>query len=244
MALSDWDVGLGTQTATIIGGDDGSQQANAGLISPLLLQGDDCRDFKANIGTSRDVFFLKKGAEYVNIPDTKAIQVTGWVRKEPVGGNQNAVYLAAKGNAVDGNSKFGGVVLVYGRWRSNGPTNFAGVYTDLSLVIWNTTFQYTINAIGIATLAVDLWHQIRLEVLPVLNGAIVDRDVVRVWLNTGSEASPVWTMLHEEVVFLDELPANPWGAATTRVGWGVGLSGDGVRVSTYIDNVDVRLKTV
>lgn len=259
MAFTDYDVFAASGgTGSLVGGDDGSQQANAGLASPLVSQGTDCRRYEpANADANWRTlgYFIDDNVytDFVNIPNTRAISVRAWIRKElengaQNGGVHNSIALHAKGGgAVGASGEIDGVMVSFGRpavasvWSSNGD------YEDLNLRLRNGSNVFDVPSI-VTNLARDAWHYVRLDVIPVLNGAVVDRDMIRVYTNTlANEADPDGvglTLQHEAEVLLSELYAMPWGATSTRAGFAVSATGDAAasfRKSLWIDSFDARL---
>jgi hypothetical protein len=257
MDFADWDVDVGqTNGVSFEGGNDGTDEQNANLASPLVLQGTDCRKFWATTNGLYSVRYnLNAGSfpDFSGIPDTKAISVRAWVRKVPqISGRHNAVVIHAKGSTLDGNGRVNGYSLAYGKDAQDGMLELASgaAYDGLSLILKGTNDNGAyFRAINITTLPVNTWHQIRLDVIPTKNGVTVDRDTVRVYVNTGTEASPVWSLVYEKVFLLVDAYASPWGNATfTRVGFAAFTDGDTAtpanRTGIYIDRWECLLKTI
>lgn len=250
MAFSDFDVSIGISANTYVGGNDASQQVNASLASPLTLQGADCRvwTIAETDQNGRSAHYMLDDTAHPNftsIPDTKAVSVRAWVRKTAkLGNTEGGIGIFAKGVDQQPSGLQAGYVLFYG--DSNALLGFTGNYDTLSLHLKGPSSggirQVYAN---ITTLPVNTWHQIRMDVIPVLNGASVDSDTVRVYTNTGTEASPVWNLEAEYTFLLTEPYAHPWGTTDVRVGMHVELYGENFPTtppSVYMDTFQALLK--
>lgn len=258
MAFADFDVFAASGgTAAFIGGDDGSQQANAGLGAPLVSQGADCRQYEIQTLANAYrvlLYLIDDGVhtDFVSIPNTRAISVRAWVRKELEngannGGIWNAIALNVKGGPTIGAAgDLDGIILTFGR-DNNGQWTSDGTYENLSLRLRNGGSIFDVPNI-VTNMARDTWHYLRLDVIPTLNGAVVDRDTIRVYTNTlANEADPDGvglTLQHEMEVLLSAPYAMPWGAVTTRAGYAVaggGWTSSLFLKSQWIDSFDARL---
>jgi len=246
MSFTDWDLIFGETTGNWVNGDSGQQAVHSTLSSPLTLQGLDARDFLfLGASSARGTVFCPDSAmypEFSNVPDTKAIQVTAWVRREQPGGGVANVGIGCKcGSWTPGsNSPPPGYFLILG-----GDSGNFGAPDKINLAFTNSSFSTSelysdIRPGG----AQSVWYQIRMEVSPVLNGATVDRDVVRAYVNDGTEATPVWTLMREETVLSTDPAWIPWNHGTNnRVGWFARCTRGGVgSPRVYIDSFEAKLK--
>jgi len=247
MAFTDWDTSFykgGSQGW--VGGDDASQQINSALSSPLTLNGNDARKFKSVTGNNGDKIAASYRLdatlypEFTAIPDTKAVSVRAWVRVEAEASSSDTmlVGIAVKAGGVAPTLP-GGYLLVIGRGAAfalNQATGLTMAFIDQTPIVRE---EYN----SLYAVAADTWYQIRLDVIPTLNGAIVDRDTIRAYINTGSEATPVWTLLREEIVQNVDAAWIPWGDATrTRVGFVFEGRRWGVERTAWIDGFEAKLK--
>jgi hypothetical protein len=247
MAFADFDVSfIISGTGFWVGDDDGQQQVNSSLSDPLLLQGDDARLYEMvgpqAAGQKRTTILTRNDPIVVGVPDTKAVSVRAWLRLAPETNTLETVcpMLCAKAGAIGGgNGTPHGYCLSFGR----GTSHNTGAPLDVGLMFstnGNIAEEYKTIWAGPA----DTWIQFRLDVIPVLNGASVDRDVVRAYRNSGTEASPVWTLMREEEILIGDPAWIPWGSPTvTRFGYGVqGQHWGQDPRHAYIDRFEVLLK--
>ena len=249
MAFTDWTLVNYSAAGTFTGGTDGQQVANAALGSPLTLQGNDCRWWQntgpGGTAEAAQIWYLDTTAhpEFDAIPDTKAIRLEAWVRwNGAITGApaaESEVMLRCKTGASINTTQGRRNGYSFGIWAApSGGAKF----------LWrggNTAGNIVEVQTG-SVLPINTWAQIRMEVIPTLNGAVVDRDTIRCYINTGTEASPVWTLEYERVQLDSEATVwIPWGDATYgRVGFGIyTLTGPvGQAVSVYIDSFNAQLK--
>ena len=247
MAFADWVLLNYGPTASFVGGTDGQQVANAALGSPLTLQGSDCRQWlnygPGGTSTAAQIWHVDTALypEFDAIPDTKAIRVEAWVRwngQTGSGANQEVMVRC----------KTGGATTISQGQRNGYSFGIRAVNPTYAFLTWRGG-NIAGGAVEVNTgtqLAINTWLQIRMEVIPTLNGAVVDRDTIRCYINTGTEASPVWTLEYERVQLDTETAVwIPWGHATYgRVGFGIyTITGPvGQSVSVYIDSFDAKLK--
>ena len=224
MTVTDWEV-LNPTNGGLVGGVTGSTAAN----SPLALQGSAARGFVNVAGpdlSNLTIFFLDSTLHPVfdAIPDTRAVRVEAWIKcggyspGAPAAEEEISVRtkIGLAGGAASLQRSQGYGFGIYSSSPSHGglAADFqfrAGDKVGNSVSLFTGTPAYR-----------DTWYQVRMDVIPTLNGATVDRDTIRCYINTGTEASPVWTLEYSTVVLDSESTKwIPWGDADAGgVGFG------------------------
>lgn len=227
------------------GGDDGNHVVNSVLSSPLTLQGQDCRDFTAagvgggpgGAGAARTLYVPDDVAHpsLHDIPDTRQIRVSAYLRCV----NTTQPYQsAAAAVGVKCGAWYAATKQAPGYWWGVDSTGNAVFHAIDAVGVVHQAASYG----GYAT---NLWHGLRMEVVPVVTGGSVDRDEVTCFANTGTEATPIWTQIHQIVITNVMAGWIPWGHVTYnslgfRVANEVGQSG--APATVYIDSFDAKLK--
>jgi len=253
MTVADWEQNrFLAGSGDIVGGTTGS----SGTTTPLTLQGSESRLFynDATANSENGVMFWLDSTlhpDFDAIPDTRAVRVEAWVK---CGGYSPAAPAAFEDHCVK--VKTG---LIGGSWHyqvrqgySFGIYSAANVHGGLAADFIFRAGNKVGNAVELftGTLAYrDTWYQVRMDVIPTLNGTTVDRDTVRCYINTGTEASPIWTLEYSTVVLDSETSKwIPWGDADAG---GVGFvthikNGDAaygsIRAYAYIDGFKAYVK--
>lgn len=256
MAFSDWDADDTNGSNPFLGGLDGSQAINSSLPDPkLTLQGDDCRLWNTTSGAGtqphRAVYCIDEilYPDFFQIPDTKAVSVRMWARtfynnaSRSISGAWIGVKTRNQIQVAPGT--FLGL-QTQGYWFGISGYGDAGWSTPRfafraidsagnDVGLWSDDFSGYANA---------TWYQLRMDVIPTLNGAVVDRDTIRLYINT-NEAAPSWTLLKEFVIQDSQSGWIPWADANAnRISFmpylQTGISGQGQAV--YTDSFQALLK--
>jgi hypothetical protein len=249
MAFSDYIVGTMRDTSgnSWVGGDDGTEQLHSSLSNPLTLHGTYCRLFQYDGTNTQDCKkqYTLDGAQHPNlrdIPDTRAVSVRMWVRRVGVA-NGCSVGIGVKTSEVVSNQFPRGYLVTVGEGSNFTATN----ENALNFRSVDGLGGASYNSGDLIVVPEDTWIQIRLDVTPVLNGAIVDRDLVEVYTNT-NEATPSWTLQHS-ITFIDGVDAGfrPWantlGYDVTQfegVGFHVWMEGNDSTDRAANDNLNIR----
>jgi len=244
MAYADWSGVHYLVVGGFRGGQDAVQVVNSTLSGPLTLSGQDCRKWEA-LGQAEYAFYkLDPTAHptFTVIPDTKAISLRAWVRWDGTIAclySENQICLRAKlGLSTDYSQgerhgySFG---INGGCGRNPAPFYWQGGNKTGANVIVDTG----------STLAFGTWAQIRMDVIPTSPSV---SDTIRCYINTGTEASPIWTLEYERIQLASETNVwIPWGDADYgNVGFGVRVYQGpvGQPALVHMDGFDARLKDV
>jgi len=245
MAYADW---LGVHYSSpgaFQGGLDGQQVVNSTLSGPLTLSGADCRKFHNDSAQAAYSFFKLDPTAHPTltaIPDTKAISLRAWVRWDGTTAclyAENQICLRAKlglsTNTSQGERHGYSFGINGGCGLNPAPFYWQGGNKTGANAIVNTG----------STLAFGTWAQIRMDVIPTSPSV---SDTIRCYINTGTEASPVWTLEYERIQLASETNVwIPWGDADYgNVGFGVRCYNGpvGQNALVHIDSFDARLKDV
>lgn len=263
MAFADLDVITDYVTGTYLGGDDGMQQVNAKLSDPLALQGDDCRRWQLDHGAVGDKRSMLLLLDATSEPDFNPIVNTykhsiranvrfpqygmggfAKTRQTFLGGGDSAVGLTLRGGAFAANGLPDGITLVFGKGEfSNNSDKTSGGATLSVQAQKNGAPQSSLLAPDIWFLSTDEWHGIRIDVEPVE----ANRDLIKVFVDVGTEASPIWKKVwNDEVPFVDA--RSPLYGDATHSRCGIFLynvletagSGSIYQNVPFVDSLDVR----
>ena len=240
MAESDWDLVM-DGALTWIGGDDGSQVIHANLANPLTGEGTHGRHFVAALSSqppTRGMHLLKAATDpnLTGVPDTKSISVRAWVR--------------AHQDSTGSQYRGGPIAQTDGTWNAQIPNGYflqLGNWDDNlnQLLLTKKGVGGEVSTLITGALPSDTWYKLRLDVIPVLNGMIVDRTKLDIYTGVGVTGSEVWTLEHTETFLLTDPGAVPWGGAS-RNGVGIISQDNGIEAPTeiFIDRTQLFVETV
>jgi hypothetical protein len=179
MAQNDWYFSYRNQS----GDAQGIAIFHDSLSNPLTNEehgvGTYCRRFgHVNINgysTTSAFSLLTKNTNFVNVPDTKAISVRAWMRKDQPGGRGGNHGIMVKATAVTNNP--GGYYLYM---NSNNAGYLDGTHFSLP-----SGFAFEHN-----------WHHLRLDVIPIKHNGVVIMDHLKGYLEVNGE----WTLMVEKYI--------------------------------------------
>jgi hypothetical protein len=180
--------------------------------------------------------------DFFQYPDTAAISVRAWIRSATNNNEKCAVGIHVKGGlggSSSSNNYHSGLCMGMGG-RTGGNANSDNGFLGFAV---NGTNGGTLGSplyTDLVNIGVSTWVQVRIDVIPTKNGPTVDRDTVRAYYNSGTEATPVWTLLQEVVVG----PGGrfvPYGTASCRVGFWITMRENFNNLrNQWIDGFDAR----
>lgn len=208
MAQADWDF-TKFGSVTYQGGDDGTARLHSSLGSPLVGEGDYCRDFTKINGTAglllHSVSASVNGGEFNAISESYSWSVRAWMRQTDSTFFSAAVGIGIKvGVHVDENIHSGYRIMCGGF-----PTSGDSI-TLCTADEAGAGSQSAVIASGLYPS--DTWLKGRLDVIP----DDTNSDTLRIYTGTGTTGSEIWTQRGSDVVLLNtDSDYCAWGDASS-----------------------------